>query len=163
LLRELEGLSSADGAALWAQRRLAAKNALSAADAERIEQAFDAKLATFPKEMADRPSVLGNAQQRRRVRPRRRRSHRVDKTVLALPAPRRIRDREHVKSVAKQAYLVCGRRPADAHHLRFAQSRALGRKVSDEFTVVMKRRGGTEPVSTRTAPAPGHDNGNRSI
>jgi hypothetical protein len=35
--------------------------------------------------------------------------------------------------------LVCGRQPADAHHLRFAQSRALGRKVSDEFTVPLCR------------------------
>jgi hypothetical protein len=26
-----------------------------------------------------------------------------------------------------------GRKSAEAHHLRFAQSRALGRKVSDEF------------------------------
>jgi hypothetical protein len=52
---------------------------------------------------------------------------------------RRIRDREHVRSVAKQACLVCGRRPADAHHLRFAQSRALGRKVSDEFAVPLCR------------------------
>jgi hypothetical protein len=59
--------------------------------------------------------------------------------VLALPAPRRIRDREHVKSVAKQPCLVCGRRPADAHHLRYAQSRALGRKVSDEFTIPLCR------------------------
>jgi hypothetical protein len=39
----------------------------------------------------------------------------------------------------KQACLVCGRRPSDPHHLRFAQSRALGRKVSDEFTVPMCR------------------------
>jgi hypothetical protein len=53
--------------------------------------------------------------------------------------PRRIRDRDHVKSVAKQACLICGRRPADAHHLRFAQSRALGRKASDEFTVPLCR------------------------
>jgi ERF superfamily len=139
LLRELEGLSSADDAALWAQRRLAAKNALSAADAERVEQEFDAKLVTFPTETADQPSVPGNAQQRHRVRPRRRQFHRVDKTLLALPAPRRIRDREHVKSVPKQPCLVCGRRPADAHHLRFAQSPALGRKVSDEFTVPLCR------------------------
>jgi hypothetical protein len=58
---------------------------------------------------------------------------------LALPATRRIRDREHVRSVAKQPCLVCGRRPADAHHLRFAQSRALGRKVSDEFTIPLCR------------------------
>lgn len=63
----------------------------------------------------------------------------IDKTVLALPAPRRIRDRDHVKSVAKKPCLVCGRRPADAHHLRFAQSPALGRKVSDEFTVPLCR------------------------
>jgi hypothetical protein len=44
LLQELEGLSSADGAALWAQQRLAAKNRLSAADAEHVEQAFQSKL-----------------------------------------------------------------------------------------------------------------------
>ena len=63
----------------------------------------------------------------------------IDKTTLALPAPRRIRDRDHVKSVAKQACLICGRRPTDAHHLRFAQSPTLGRKVSDEFTVPLCR------------------------
>jgi hypothetical protein len=34
---------------------------------------------------------------------------------------------------------VCGRRPADAHHLRFAQSMTIGRKVSDEFTVPLCR------------------------
>jgi hypothetical protein len=44
-----------------------------------------------------------------------------------------------IRSVAKQACLVCGRRPADAHHLRFAQSRALGGKVSDEFTIPLCR------------------------
>jgi hypothetical protein len=48
-------------------------------------------------------------------------------------------DREHVKSVAKQPCLVCGRRPTDAHHLRSAQVPALGRKVSDEFTVPLCR------------------------
>jgi hypothetical protein len=63
----------------------------------------------------------------------------IDKSVLSLPAPRRVRDRDHVKLVAKQPCLVCGRRPADPHHLRFAQSRALGRKVSDEFTVPLCR------------------------
>jgi hypothetical protein len=56
-----------------------------------------------------------------------------------LPALRRIRDREHVKSVAEQACLICGRRPSDAHHLRFAQPPALGRKASDEFTVPLCR------------------------
>jgi hypothetical protein len=41
--------------------------------------------------------------------------------------------------VAKKPCLICGRRPADAHHLRFAQHRALGRKASDEFTVQLCR------------------------
>ena len=63
----------------------------------------------------------------------------IDKTVLALPEPRRVRDREHVRYVTRQACLICGRRPSDAHHLRFAQSRALSRKVSDEFTVPLCR------------------------
>ena len=67
------------------------------------------------------------------------RSKVIDKSVLALPEPRRIRDREHVRYVAKQPCLVCGRQPCDAHHLRFTQSRALGRKVSDEFTVPLCR------------------------
>jgi hypothetical protein len=35
--------------------------------------------------------------------------------------------------------LVCGRKPSDPHHLRFAQPRALGRKASDEFTVPLCR------------------------
>jgi hypothetical protein len=70
---------------------------------------------------------------------RRRRAALVEKGVLALPMARRIRDRDHVKSVVKQPCLVCGRRPADAHHLRFAQAPALGRKVSDEFTVPLCR------------------------
>jgi hypothetical protein len=50
-----------------------------------------------------------------------------------------VRNRDHVRYVAKQPCLVCGRQPADAHHLRFAQSRALGRKVSDEFTFPLCR------------------------
>jgi hypothetical protein len=37
--------------------------------------------------------------------------------------------------VAQQPCLICGRLPTDAHHLRFTQNRALGPKVSDEFTV----------------------------
>ena len=63
----------------------------------------------------------------------------IDKSRLAHPEPRRFRDKEHVRFVAKQPCLICGRRPVDAHHLRFTQHRALGRKVSDEFTVPLCR------------------------
>ena len=66
-------------------------------------------------------------------------SNRVDKSLLALPEPRRFRDKTHGKFVSKQPCLICGRQPADAHHLRFAQHRALGRKVSDEFIVPLCR------------------------
>ena len=51
----------------------------------------------------------------------------------------RLRDKEHRRFVARQPCLVCGRRPCDAHHLRFAQPRGLGLKVSDEFTVPLCR------------------------
>ena len=63
----------------------------------------------------------------------------IDKSHLPYPEPRRFRDKEHVKFVAKQPCLICGRRPSDPHHLRFAQHHALGRKVSDEFTVPLCR------------------------
>jgi hypothetical protein len=38
-----------------------------------------------------------------------------------------------------QPCLFCARKPSDAHHLRFMQPRALGRKVSDEFVVPLCR------------------------
>jgi hypothetical protein len=63
----------------------------------------------------------------------------IDKSVLALPEPKRRRDKSHLRFVASQPCLVCGRHPSDPHHLRFAQPRALSLKVSDEFTVPLCR------------------------
>jgi ERF superfamily len=63
----------------------------------------------------------------------------IDKSALSLSEPRRHRDREHLKFVSLQPCVVCGRRPSDAHHLRFMQPRALGRRVSDEFVVPLCR------------------------
>ena len=51
----------------------------------------------------------------------------------------RLRDKEHSKFVALQSCVVCGRTPSEAHHIRFAQPRALGRKVSDEYTIPVCR------------------------
>jgi hypothetical protein len=53
--------------------------------------------------------------------------------------PRRERDKDHLRFVATQPCLLCSRVPSDAHHLRFAQPRALGRKVGDQFTVPLCR------------------------
>ena len=63
----------------------------------------------------------------------------IDKSALLIGEPRRYRDKAHLKFVASQPCLFCGRRPSDPHHLSFAQARALGRKVSDEFTVPLCR------------------------
>lgn len=60
-------------------------------------------------------------------------------SVLPLSRPRRIRDRDHLKFVTNRPCLQCGRWPSDAHHITFAQPRALGMKVSDEFTVPLCR------------------------
>src|SRR5439155_16542751 len=63
----------------------------------------------------------------------------IDKSALTIGEPKRYRDKAHLKLVASQPCLFCGRRPCDPHHLRFTQVRALGRKVSDEFTVPLCR------------------------
>ena len=59
----------------------------------------------------------------------------IEKSALPIGEPKRIRNRDHLRYVATQPCLVCGRAPSQAHHLRFAQPRAMGRKVSDEYTV----------------------------
>jgi len=63
----------------------------------------------------------------------------IDKSVLAVGAPRRYRNRDHLRFVMRQPCLLCGRKPSDAHHIRFVQPRALGRKASDEFAVPLCR------------------------
>jgi ERF superfamily len=136
LIAELKDLNSAEQAADWAHRALAAKASLVLGDAKQVELAFQLKLSTL---MPDQPTPVEHPKASRRCPGGQSRATSINKTVLALAVPRRIRDQEHVKLVAKQPCLVCGRRPADAHHLRFAQSRALGRKVSDEFTVPLCR------------------------
>jgi DNA recombination protein Rad52 len=59
----------------------------------------------------------------------------VDKSVLAIPELKRVRSKEHLRFVAGQPSLICGRTPAHAHHVRYAQPRGVALKVSDEFTV----------------------------
>jgi DNA recombination protein Rad52 len=61
--------------------------------------------------------------------------HKIDKSVLTFGEPKRIRSKEHLRFVGSQPCLICGRAPSHPHHLRYAQSRGLSLKVSDEFTV----------------------------
>ncbi len=146
LLAQLNHLRGADDAAIWAQRCLPEKSKLTALDAQRVEEAFTAKLAGFVVSSADPLNTPEKTEQPTTPQgphpdglKKRTTSKLIDKSVLALPEPRRIRDRDHVKYVAKQPCLICARQPSDAHHLRFTQNRALGRRVSDEFTVPLCR------------------------
>jgi hypothetical protein len=141
LLTELKDIGSAEKAAIWAHRVLHAKNSLAAADVRQVEDAFQARLATLetPADIGEvaSPPIISALQPSSSVE--RRDASGIDKSRLTHPEPRRVRDKDHVKFVAKQPCLVCGRRPSDGHHLRFAQHPALGRKVSDEFTVPLCR------------------------
>jgi hypothetical protein len=144
LLAEINDLHSSDNAAIWAHRSMGRKNTLTVADAQMVEERFRAKLVTLtaPVEVnpshEDARSATADAATEVTANPHRDQNG-IDKSVLALPEPRRIRDREHVRSVMGQPCLLCGRLPSDAHHLRFTQKRALGRKVSDEFAVPLCR------------------------
>jgi hypothetical protein len=146
LLEQVRALDSADAAVLWATKSLNAKNSLAPADARRVEDAFRAKIAEFEDEARDPGSIPPPSQRPEQgeaantvqelTAPT---ATQVDKSVLPFPETRRLRDKVHVKWVSKRPCLLCGRQPSDPHHLRFAQPRALGRKVSDEFIVPLCR------------------------
>ena len=156
LLAELAEVSSDDAMAGWAHRSLSAKNRLSVTDAQLVETGFRDKLAIVseggldddnaesPGESIQKACVI-TADPEAGIRS----EERVQHATAASAAPRRggsiqaktirLRDKEHRNFVAMQPCLVCGRTPADPHHLRFAQPRAMSRKVSDEFTVPVCR------------------------
>jgi hypothetical protein len=148
LLTEMEDLPVGEDLDRWAYRSLPTKNTLTAADARRVEDAFHEKL-TPPESTNGAKIEALNAsiqldipqgrQQIEQVSPIEQLSVRIDKSVLGIPEQRRLRDKAHLRFVAKQPCLICGRQPSDAHHLRFAQPRGLSLKVSDEFTVPLCR------------------------
>jgi len=147
LLTEIGNIASVDLAASWAHAALAAKNSLTATDAKLVEDAFELRLSELsssetakssndgssmtpvagPQEILTAESSGGD------------RANGIDKSVLTVAAPRRYRNRDHLRFVARQACLVCGRKPSDPHHLRYVQPRALGCKASDEFAVPLCR------------------------
>src|SRR5215467_11909239 len=144
LLMEVQNIASADLAGTWAGEALVAKNSLTAADAKLVEDAFERKLSDLPSADAPAPSNDRSsvAAQQETVTPENTdagQAKGIDKSILTVAAPRRYRNREHLRYVMQQPCLVCGRKPSDPHHLRYMQPRALGRKASDEFTVPLCR------------------------
>src|SRR5262249_54986281 len=122
LLRDIEDLNTEESAAVWARRKLPAKNTLHEADAGQVEEAFRAKLAEIndqsnratgsdprkrPQQpIADRNAVTSASAAKGRA------LESIDKSELAHPEPRRVRDKDHLRFVATQPCLVCGRKPA---------------------------------------------------
>jgi hypothetical protein len=159
----MAAINSEDEAAAWAHRNLPAKNTLTAADAKMVEERFQARLSTIsngvaPAEISDgltppqalrvatpgQSDVAAEKQNGPDAGPSQKGSTRAKKqsrqdVVGALGKTVRLRDKDHRKFVMRQPCLVCGRVPSDPHHLTFTQPRALGRRVSDEFTVPVCR------------------------
>jgi hypothetical protein len=164
-LAEIDGAVSRDDMAVWAKRVLPTKDTLTAEDSIRVEEAFAAKLNRLARDQEPANIAVSGSEPVIRSEDAQPASGRTEDSVksdspvpppagsdgsntavpdtacaqLAFGKTRRKRDKDHRAFVASKPCLVCGRTPADAHHLRFAQPRALGRKVSDEFTVPLCR------------------------
>jgi hypothetical protein len=135
LVTELEQLKNSGALAEWAHRALPLKGRLSKANAQAVEEAFSTKvgqLGEFETTGSKDRELNGPDDQQLN-------SDLCQQTVTVLTKPVRERDREHLKFVASQPCLVCGRIPSDAHHVKFAEQRAMARKVSDRFTVPVCR------------------------
>ena len=117
LLAELVDLKDGEALASWAFRRLPSKNSLTASDASIIDHAAQRIL-----EICREPESAS-----------------VVRKVTPITKLSRRRNKAHLIFVASQPCLICQRTPCDAHHVKFAQPKALGRKVSDEFTVPVCR------------------------
>ncbi|MET4120496.1 hypothetical protein ABIB90_007544 [Bradyrhizobium sp. JR4.1] len=147
LLRQLAALHEGEGLLAWTKASLPLKNTLPAADARIVEAAYQTRREEVGRLAGSRgehapldpePSLsaepLAGAAAEAPLQPA------VQDTGLAYPKePPRKRSKAHLLFVCRQPCLVCQQTPCDAHHLKFAQPRALGRKVSDEFTIPLCR------------------------
>jgi hypothetical protein len=134
LIAELEQLVDPEALASWAHRALPLKNQLATTDAQTVEAAFAARISQFGDAAARPESDQGSGH------PSQSPSAEINaEGIVTISKPVRERDRDHLRFVAAQPCLVCGRIPSDAHHIKFAEHLAMARKVSDKFTVPICR------------------------
>jgi hypothetical protein len=142
LLKALATVTSTDMAETWAREAMTLKPSMTTDHAALVEDAFVEKLALAASATAESsdeaPAITSASVGANTVAPARP-GDGIDKSMLALPIPRRYRNKAHLRYVAQQPCLLCGRKPSDPHHLRYMQPRALGRKASDEFSVPLCR------------------------
>ncbi|MCV0386499.1 MAG: ERF family protein [Nitrobacter sp.] len=136
LLAELKDIVGEDALAIWAHRRMKDKNTLNTDDAGIVDTACRKLLQTY--QVVEQENCSSQ-----------RHNENIVESTQASPSsssvtPRtktvRQRSKAHLAFVAAQPCLICRRTPCDAHHVRFAQPKALGRKVSDEYTVPLCRQ-----------------------
>jgi hypothetical protein len=145
LIAEIHDLEDGEELALWAHRRLPAKNTLTTEDARAVETSCRAVLEGFNRHVTDEldssePETPSNGRAAPSVaRAAEKQDSPAEAMVTPLRKEMRRRNKAHLAFVAAQPCLICQRSPCDAHHLKFAQPRSLGRKVSDEFTVPLCR------------------------
>jgi hypothetical protein len=153
LITEIQNLKNGEEIALWAHRRLPAKNTLTADDARAVETACQVVLRDLnlgaveleqfrddPPEPASISPANGNGSAAPPMTvATNAEDQNAERMVTPLRKEMRRRNKAHLAFVAAQPCLICRRAPCDAHHLKFAQPRSLGRKVSDEFAVPLCR------------------------
>jgi len=123
LLTEVGNIPSADLAAAWAHEALTAKNSLTATDARLVEDAFERRLSELPSSDAAAPSnddssmpqiegpqVLATTES---TRPGQAKG--IDKSILTVAAPRRYRNREHLRYVPRVRPQALGPPPPRIH------------------------------------------------
>jgi len=136
LLQELSTYETDEALAVWAYRSLPLKNSLLQDDAEAIEVAYLAKLGSLDHQAGtELPAGLPTQEHPQDI------SGATADNDVVKPLEKSIRRRSkaHLAFVASQPCLICGAVPCDAHHLKVARPKSLGRKVSDEFTVPLCR------------------------
>jgi ERF superfamily len=129
LLQEIAAIANDEALALWARRSLPLKNTLVQLDAQAVEAAYLAKLESCSKEHALVDELVAPASPSNQPA-----------AITPISKPVRKRSKAHLAFVASQPCLICQASPCDAHHLKIAQPRSLGQRVSDEFTVPLCRK-----------------------
>jgi hypothetical protein len=135
LLQEIASFETDEALAVWAYRSLPLKDTLTKEDAEAVEAAYLTQVEGASIGRTAGAGALSIQEQGESAS-----SPAAPPAFVACRGKSlRRRSKTHLAFVASQPCLICKTTPCDAHHLKIARPRSLGRKVSDEFTVPLCR------------------------
>lgn len=134
MFAEIRSLNTEKDLLAWAKDGLSRKNTLLEADSKAIEIAYQQAIGEAAAPEIGVTEASSQAEASAQIT--------SDALTVGLAFPKdppRKRSKAHLQFVRGQPCLICKRSPSDPHHLKFAQPRALGSKVSDEFTIPLCR------------------------